>query len=292
MTDVTYEFRFDTKVTNPDTFLYNGGPITYDAKSGEYTNLNVVQTYTVAQDHDGRQGPHGRHDASAATCSPRRTTSARARRRTTSRSSAPAIHSFKDGTKVFAGQRDDPFFVDLGGTFDLLGFRSAPPAAFNTGGVDGLKRLHASTRSRIQVPIRQLTRTRPIPTDVNAHELGDRRLRLGVAPGDRPQEGHARAGSRSRASGNPLVNEVVIPLGKKDLWNRSAPADDKQFEKYYLKPELAGDRERCSTTSARPTTNRVDLTTVLLTGIPPKNGLGAADDADRRASRRRPTCCG
>lgn len=41
---------------------------------------------------------------------------------------APAVHTLKDGTRVFAGQRDDPFFVDFGGRFDLLGFWSAPPA--------------------------------------------------------------------------------------------------------------------------------------------------------------------
>jgi hypothetical protein len=65
----------------------------------------------------------------------------------------------------------------------------------------------------------------------------------------------------------------VIPLGKKDLWNRSAPADDKQFEKHYLKPELAAVLNALYDLGS-PTTGRVDLTTVLLTGIPPKNGLG------------------
>ena len=65
---------------------------------------------------------------------------------------APAIYSVKDGTKVFAGQRDDPFYVDLGGTFDLIGFRSAPPGAFSMGGVDGLKGYSVNTIA-IQVPI-------------------------------------------------------------------------------------------------------------------------------------------
>jgi hypothetical protein len=71
----------------------------------------------------------------------------------------------------------------------------------------------------------------------------------------------------------PLVNEVLIPLGKKDLWNRSDPAADGQFEKSYLKPELAGILNALYDIGA-PTENRVDLTTLLLTGIPPKNGLG------------------
>ena len=45
--DVTYEFRFDTTTKNPATFLYNSNTVTYDAKRGAYTNLNLVQTYTV-----------------------------------------------------------------------------------------------------------------------------------------------------------------------------------------------------------------------------------------------------
>ncbi len=55
--DVTYEFRFDTKIKNPNTFLYNSNTVTYDAKKGEYTNLNLVQTYTVrkiTRDSKGR----------------------------------------------------------------------------------------------------------------------------------------------------------------------------------------------------------------------------------------------
>jgi hypothetical protein len=268
--DVTYDLRFDTKVRNGDSFLYNGGPIAYDAKSGRYTNLNVVQTYTlrkVTTDAKGRTvvttlgrnlltppnnvGPASTPDYASLV--------------------APAIHTVKDGTKVFAGQRDDPFFVDLGGTFDLLSFRSAPPGAFMTGGVDGLRGYSVNTIA-IQVPIRHLTRTKSIPTNTDSTSSV-----VGVyATASRPvidlKRGTARWQQVSRLA-NPLVNEVVIPLGKKDLWNRSAPADDKQFEKHYLKPELAAVVNLLYDLGS-PTTGRVDLTTVLLKGIPPKNGLG------------------
>ena len=105
------------------------------------------------------------------------------------------------------------------------------------------------------------------------------------------KKGTPLAGSRSRASANPLINEVVIPLGKKDLWNRSDPADDKQFEKYYLKPELAAVVNALYDIGA-PTTNRVDLTTILLNGIPPKNGARRCRRPRSATSRRRPTCCG
>ncbi len=268
--DVTYEFRFDTKVRNPDSFLYNGGPIAYDAKKGQYTNLNVVQTYTlrkITTDAKGRTvvttlgrnlltPPNNVGNAS-----------------TPDYASlvAPAVYTFKDGTRVFAGQRDDPFFVDLGGTFDLISFRSAPPGAFSAGGVDGLRGYSTNTIA-IQVPIRQLTRNRNVPTDVQSTSSV-----VGVyATASRPvidlKKGTSRWQQVSRLA-NPLINEVVIPLGKKDLWNRSAPADDKQFEKNYLKPELAAVLNALYDLGS-PTTGRVDLTTILLTGIPPKNGLG------------------
>ena len=257
---------------NPATFLYNTNAVTYDAKKGEYTNLNLVQTYTlrkITRDAKGRTvvatlgrdlltppnnvGPRSTPDYASLV--------------------APSIYSFKDGTKVFAGQRDDPFFVNLGGTFDLLGFRSAPPGAFSAGGVDGLRGYSVNTIA-IQVPIRQLTRTRTVPTDTNATGSA-----IGVyASASRPvidiKKGDARVRWQQVSRlGEPLVNEVLIPLGKKDLWNRSDPANDAQFEKNYLKPELAGIVNALYAIGA-PTENRVNLTTVLLTGIPPKNGLG------------------
>jgi Domain of unknown function (DUF4331) len=270
--DVTYELRFETKVRNPDSFLYNGGPISFDATSGRYVNLSLVQTYTlrkITRDHKGRVVVRtlGRNLLTPPNNVGPRSTPAYADL------VAPAIHSFKDGTKVFAGQRDDPFYVDLGGTFDLLGFRSAPPGAFESGGVDGLRGYSVNTIA-IQVPIDQLTRTKGIPKDPNSTASV-----IGVyATASRPVIDLASRHPKVRWQqvsrlGNPLVNEVIIPLGRKDLWNRSAPADDRQFERHYLRPELAAIVNLLYDLGS-PTENRVDLTTVLLTGIPPNNGLG------------------
>src|SRR6185295_12926243 len=73
--------------------------------------------------------------------------------------------------------------------------------------------------------------------------------------------------------GNPLINEVIIPLGKKDLWNRSEPEDDSQFQKFYREPELAKLVNFLYPVlpDAR-TTGRDDLVAVLLTGLPLPNG--------------------
>ncbi len=267
--DVTYELRFDTQTKNPSTFLYNTDKITFDAKKGAYTNLNLVQTYTVRKITKDSKGRTYVKTLGRDLLTPPNNVGPRSTPNYESLV-APAIYSVKDGTKVFAGQRDDPFYVDLGGTFDLIGFRSAPPGAFSMGGVDGLKGYSVNTIA-IQVPITQLTGTKKTPTDVNSTDSV-----VGVyATASRPvitKSGGTRWQQVSRLA-EPLINEVVIPLGKKDLWNRSDPADDKQFERHYLKPELAGILNSLYALGS-PTENRIDLTTVLLTGIPPNNGLG------------------
>ena len=70
--------------------------------------------------------------------------------------------------------------------------------------------------------------------------------------------------------GNPLVNEVVIPVGKKDLFNMSQPKDDGQFASYVTDPELAGllNLVYNGILTPIPTSNRTDLVTVFLTGVP------------------------
>jgi hypothetical protein len=69
--------------------------------------------------------------------------------------------------------------------------------------------------------------------------------------------------------GNPLVNELVIPLGKKDLYNRTQPSGDlKRFGKYVLSPELAKVLNALFPGLNVPETNRTDIVQALLTGIP------------------------
>jgi hypothetical protein len=75
--------------------------------------------------------------------------------------------------------------------------------------------------------------------------------------------------------GNPLVNEVVIPVGQKDRWNASSPRRDSQFLERYTSPELAGlVNFLYPTLPDTPTSGRDDLVAVLLTGIPGLNNTG------------------
>ena len=70
--------------------------------------------------------------------------------------------------------------------------------------------------------------------------------------------------------GQPLINEVIIPLGQKDYWNSTYPAQDKQFQNYYEKPELAALENLLYGAAIKPTRTegRADLSLILLTGVP------------------------
>ena len=75
--------------------------------------------------------------------------------------------------------------------------------------------------------------------------------------------------------GNPLVNEVVIPVGQKDRWNSSSPRNDSQFLNRYTNPELAGlINFLYPALPDTPTSGRDDLVAVLLTGVPGLNFTG------------------
>ena len=105
--DVTYQFRFRTRVRNPNTFLYNTGPI----DSLDDPDWNMPQTYRVTEVRGPSRDTLGRGLATPpVNIGPRSTPSFDALR-------DAAVHTLPSGVKVFAGQVDDPFFVDLG--FDL-----------------------------------------------------------------------------------------------------------------------------------------------------------------------------
>ena len=122
------------------------------------------------------------------------------------------------GNRVFAGQRDEGFFVDLA-VFDLLGVGS-------NGIEDSTAGLNVNTIA-IQVPIRELTRNSAKPSgpnDPNAvigiWSTTSRPATATRAPGSITYSGNLVQVSRL---GNPLVNEVVIDLARKDAFNSLEP---------------------------------------------------------------------
>ena len=147
---IVFEFRFTTHVRNSGTFLYNTGPITAGGAPGspDYANFNVYQTYTVRRsDNGGAFAPLGGGVVPPNNVGPKSTPNYEAL-------AAPAVATLSDGSKVFAGQRDDPFFVDLGSVFDLLTIRKPPG---NQGkGVDGVGGFNV-LQIALRVPIARLT---------------------------------------------------------------------------------------------------------------------------------------
>ena len=271
--DISYQFHFKTKIRDKDTFLYNTGPI----DSLDDPNWNMPQTYSVRRVQNGTSTVLGRNiPTPPVNVGPRSTPHYEAL-------AAAAVTDLPGGIKVFAGQRDDPFFVDLGSIFDLAGLRPfnnlhlipLAPAS----GVDGVGGFNTHTIA-IQVPIKQLTCDGQTPTGPS-----DPRAVIGIYASASRQKirilrdngtGKNR-GSWIQVSrlGEPLINEVVIPLGKKDLWNRSDPADDAQFVNFYRNPEVTRlENFLYPALDNANETNRSDLVAILLTGVPGLNFTG------------------
>jgi hypothetical protein len=268
--DIVYEFRFRTSVQNSNTFLYNTGPIT----SLDDPDFNIRQSYSVAKVENGRRTMVASGLATPpVNIGPRSTPNYEAL-------AAAAVANLKGGGKVFAGQRDDPFFVDLGSAFDLLGLRPLNQAHLikrpTEKGVDGVGGFNTHSIV-LQVPITDLTRDhQPLsgPTDPDAvigvYAASERRqVRVLSSKGNQPSQ----FGKWVRVSrlGMPLVNEVVIPLGKKDRFNASDPADDAQFGKFVLDPEPARLIPVLYPGVKVPAAPRNDIATIFLTGIPGLN---------------------
>jgi hypothetical protein len=269
--DVVYEFRFTTIVENPDTFLYNTGPIA----SLKDPNWNRRQVYTVTRTTSGGTTVLGKNLACPpCNIGPRSTPQY-------GRLAKKAAHTVAGGTvRVFAGQRLDGFYVDLGSVFDLADLRPFQhlhliPSA-DAAGVDGLKSYNVHTIA-ITVPISDLTVDGTTPTDpmhadavIGVWASASRQMALVRNPGGVD----TATGPWVQVSrlGNPLVNEALIPMSKKDLWNSLGPDTDAQFDEYVTQPELARLipvlYPGVFPNLAAYTPDRADLEAILLTGIP------------------------
>ena len=269
--DVVYEFRFRSHVRNPDTFLYATGPVT----SLRDPDFNVRQTYSVWEVRNGRRrllgqglpvppnnvGPRTTPDYDALAAS--------AVRRLPR---APRI-------KVFAGQRDEAFPVDLGAIFDLGGLR--PFNAAHAVPLDPARGKDATAGFNVhsialQVPKARLRKSFTQPVIGVYSTTLRRRSRVFTDGG--AQLSHSGPWVQVSRLGMPLVNEVVIPLRDKNRFNASDPRDDSQFLKHVRQTTLddtvaalygGSGAFTCFPDVAGP---RDDLVAIFLTGI---DGLNA-----------------
>ncbi|MEP6666908.1 MAG: DUF4331 domain-containing protein [Nocardioidaceae bacterium] len=270
--DVTYQFRFETRVRNEETFLYNTGPIT----SISDTTWNRPQFYSVTRvDAHGNKEVLGHNfRCPPVNIGPRSTPNYE-------HFTAEAVHGLPGGGRVFAGQRAEGFHVDLGSIFDLGTLRpfqmahlipSAAAVGVNTSQAFNVHSI------AIQVPMREVARNHRRPTDVldldsviGVYASASRQKtrifesQSGVATGHGPFVQVSRLG-------NPLFNEVIVPMGDKDAWNAVPPHQDNDFAKYVAHPELGRLLPvlypKTFPNLAAYHKSRADLLAILLTGIP------------------------
>ncbi len=269
--DITYEFTFQTQVSNPNTFLYNTGTI----DSIDSPNWNRKQFYSVTRIARGRRDLL----ASNLACPPCNVGVLSTPDYATL--AGQAIHSLPGGRTVFAGQRLEGFYVDLGAIFDLADLR--PFQNLHLGSLAAAPGVNATNDFSVhsialQVPKQDLTADGYNPTDPMS-----KRSVIGVwASASRPRASIrepnsgvvVEAGEWIQVSrlGNPLFNEVIVPMGLKDLWNSLPPAADAQFVSHVQHPELATLLPvlypGVFPNLAALTAARADLVAILLTGIP------------------------
>ena len=256
--DITYEWRFTTDVRNPATFLYNTGTVT----TLDDPDLNVRQFYRLTRiDGPRRTGVvtelSGRLPVPPPNIGPRSTPNYGG--------IGGAIQQLPNNTRVFAGQRDEGFYVDLA-IFDLLGLGSGLVE-------DGTAGFNVSSLA-IQVPKSALARGGTTPTNpadpaavIGVWSTASRFATRTLVPGGQTHSGALVQVSRL---GNPLVNEAIIDLARKDAFNGLEPTGDAAALDRVTDPEVPKLLKAIFNVDSPPAP-RNDLVTIFLTGIPGLN---------------------
>lgn len=263
--DIVYQVQFSTRTINGDTVLGQGAANKdIVIKSNEDADYNIMQTYKVTR-MDKKT-----HKSSVllekgivppANIGPKVTPNYE------ENLGMKAIHHLKNGGRVFAGQRDEGFIVDVGGVFDGLGLKSVGM----DGGYNYTDGFNVSSIA-LEVPIKDVTVSGKMPkkpTDKDAvigvWATASRQSTTVIHPnGTRAMSGNWVQISRL---GNPLVNEVVIPLKLKDAFNSLSPKDDAVAAPAVLDPELPKLLQAVFKINI-PGGPRTDLVSIFATGIP------------------------
>jgi hypothetical protein len=262
--DVAYRWKFKQKFLKPDSFLDQG---------------NFVQSYDLYKETYKGKKEHSHKIASNVPVAP-----ANAGPKTTpnyAATQAATIRGLSGGGKTFVGPSDDPFFVDLGAVFDGINIDKPGRPNIGLGNQGGGKDDVAGYNTHsfvLQVPESEVTRDGKSVSDAKAGNAA-----IGVwATTERRRVSVLRHGKRHGSRwvqvsrlGNPLINEVIIPIGQKDKFNRTSPADDlKNFGKYALNPEPARLLNALFKLGVKET-NRTDIVQALLTGVPGLTQIGS-----------------
>lgn len=233
--DVRFEIRFKNEFrgVNRDLGLFLSyvalPPITaLDGPGSE--GLGLRQTYTVTMFNKGKKTVLGRDlIAVPSNVGPRTMPNYEADL------AQNGIYELDKGVRVFAGQRDDPFYIDLGAVFDTLNLRSP--------GTDMLSGFNVHTIA-LEVPASLLTKDKKGPSDTSQPVLGayaaTSRQSVRVLRGEDDDDREKGDGKwvQVQRLANPLVNEAIIGTVDKDKWNATEPSKEKRFVEYYTNPRL------------------------------------------------------
>ena len=262
--DVAYRWKFKQKFLKPDSFLDQG---------------NFVQSYDLYKETYKGKKEHSHKIASNVPVAP-----ANAGPKTTpnyAATQAATIRGLSGGGKTFVGPSDDPFFVDLGAVFDGINIDKPGRPNIGLGNQGGGKDDVAGYNTHsfvLQVPESEVTRDGKSVSDAKAGNAAigvwatTERRRVSVL---RHGKRHGSRWAQVSRLGNPLINEVIIPIGQKDKFNRTSPADDlKNFGKYALNPEPARLLNALFKLGVKET-DRTDIVQALLTGVPGLTKIGS-----------------
>jgi hypothetical protein len=257
--DVAYRWRFRSVVRNPNSFL-------------DFTQSYDLYRETYGKHHRSRRIAHN-VPVAPSNAGPKTIPDYDA-------VAARSVRALPGGGKSFVGPVDDPFFVDLGAIFDSINIDKPGRPNIGLGNQGGGKDDLAGYNTHafvLQVPESAVTRDGKAVSGAGAGNAvvgvwaSTERRRITVGR-------HHRAKSHwvqvSRL-GNPLINEVVIPVSQKDRFNRTQPAHDvANFGKYALNPEPARLLNALFGLGVK-TTNRTDIVQALLTGVPGLTQIGS-----------------
>ena len=307
--DVSIEFRFSTEIRGTvDQFgLFLGyvaiPPITtLDGPGSE--GLGLRQHYTVTMVKNGN-----RHQIASGLIAVPSNVGPRTMPNYGSLA-AQGTYDLGNGVKVFAGQRDDPFYIDLGAVFDTLNLRRAAPFETaaedandnaNPFGTDMLSGFNVNTIA-IELPASMLTSDGQGVATTAQPRLGAyastsrQKVRVLRIPRGEPKDPDLMQNNgqwvQIQRLANPLINETIIGTEDKDEWNAREPEEESRFIDYYLRPRLALALELvygaptgctpfgtpdCAPSATHPATfanwNRTDLVNVLLKYSPTDSQL-------------------
>jgi Domain of unknown function (DUF4331) len=265
--DVAYRWQFHNRFRNPNSFLYAAPTV----DSVNDPDLNFVQTYDLYYErYRNGKAYSSRRIANNVPVAPDNVGPKTIPNYAAV--SAGATQNLPGGGKTFVGPADDAFYIDLGAVFDGINIdkpgRPAVGLGNQGGGNDDVSGFNVHSFV-LQVPEGAVTKDGRSVSAANSKNAvvgvwsTTERRSVSVLRGR-----HNDQWTQVSRLGNPLINEVIIPIGKKDLFNATAPKDDaKNFGAFAVNPEPARILNALFGLGIKET-GRTDIVQALLTGLP------------------------